>query len=101
MVAHSHHRPVAKTNRRHARRMRHTPTNAERAMWRLLRDRRLAGWKFCLQVPFQTFILDFVCFDQKVVIEIDGSQHMASLHDEKAGCHPEAARLLCLALLEQ
>jgi very-short-patch-repair endonuclease len=58
------------------------PTDAEAAMWRLLRDRRLLQFKFRRQVPFQNFILDFVCFDQRLVIEIDGSQHASSSRDE-------------------
>jgi very-short-patch-repair endonuclease len=77
------HRPVPKVTRGHARRMRHDPTDAERAMWRLLRGRRLADWKFRRQVPFQTFILDFVCFESKVVIEVDGGQHLSSPRDER------------------
>ncbi|MCK1517893.1 endonuclease domain-containing protein [Bradyrhizobium sp. 190] len=62
--------------------MRHEPTDAELAMWRLLRDRRLAQFKFRRQVPFQSFILDFVCFEKRFIIEIDGSQHAASARDE-------------------
>ena len=61
--------------------MRHEPTDAELAMWRLLRDRRLAKYKFRRQVPFQNYILDFVCFEKRVVIEIDGSQHADSVRD--------------------
>ena len=61
--------------------MRHEPTDAERAMWRLLRDRRLSTLKFRRQVPFKNYILDFVCFDKSLVIEIDGSQHAESRGD--------------------
>ena len=50
-------------------------------MWRLLRDRRLALFKFRRQVPFQNFILDFVCFEKRFVIEVDGSQHASSERD--------------------
>ena len=75
------HRPVAKRIRRFAKKMRHEPTDAELAMWRLLRDRRLSQYKFRRQVPFQKFILDFVCFEKRVVIEIDGSQHAESARD--------------------
>jgi len=58
--------------------MRHEPTDAETAMWRLLRDRRLSAFKFRRQVPFKNYILDFVCFEKRLVIEIDGSQHAES-----------------------
>ena len=44
-------------------------------MWRLLRDRQLAQFKFRRHAPFQKFILDFVCFEKRLVIESDGSQH--------------------------
>ena len=52
-------------------------------MWRLLRDRRLALFKFRRQVPFQNFILDFVCFEKRIIIiiEIDDSQHALSKPD--------------------
>jgi very-short-patch-repair endonuclease len=76
-----HHRPTAKRIRNFARRMRREPTDAEAAMWRLLRDRRLAPFKFRRQVPVQDFILDFVCFERRIVIEIDGSQHASSARD--------------------
>jgi len=51
-------------------------------MWRLLRDRRLADFKFRRQVPFRRYVLDFVCFDRRLVVEIDGSQHATSAYDE-------------------
>ena len=50
-------------------------------MWRLFRDRRLALFKFRRQVPFQNFIIDFVCFEKRMIIEIDGSQHASSDRD--------------------
>jgi len=52
-------------------------------MWRLLRARSLVGFKFRRQVPFRNYILDFVCFERRVIIEIDGSQHAESLRDAK------------------
>ena len=73
-----HHRPTAKRIRDFAKTMRREPTEAEARMWKLLRDRRLAKFKFRRQVPFRNFILDFVCFDPRLVIEIDGSQHASS-----------------------
>jgi len=77
----SHHRPTAKRIRNFAKKMRREPTDAEAAMWRLLRHRRLALFKFRRQVPFQGFILDFVCFEKHLIIEIDGSQHASSERD--------------------
>jgi very-short-patch-repair endonuclease len=75
------HRPVAKRIRSFAKAMRREPTDAETAMWRLLRDRRLSKFKFRRQVPFRNYILDFVCLDARLVVEIDGSQHADSERD--------------------
>jgi hypothetical protein len=68
------HRAAAHYIRKFAKNMRREPTDAEAAMWGLLRDRRLAQFKFRRQVPFQNYILDFVCFEQRFVVEVDGSQ---------------------------
>jgi very-short-patch-repair endonuclease len=84
------HRPTAKRIRNFAKRMRHEPTDAELAMWRLLRDRRLGRFKFRRQVPFQDFILDFVCFEKRLIIEIDGSQHASSKRDDARQAVPIA-----------
>ncbi|WP_129607858.1 MULTISPECIES: endonuclease domain-containing protein [Rhodoplanes] len=82
MASAPHHRRVRSGIRDNAKHMRRQPTDAESAMWRLLRNRRLTGLKFRRQVPFRGCILDFVCFDRKLVIEIDGSQHLGSARDE-------------------
>jgi very-short-patch-repair endonuclease len=76
-----HHRPTTKRIRSFAKKMRRESTDAEAAMWRLLRDRRLALFKFRRQVPFQNFILDFICFERRLIIEIDGSQHASPERD--------------------
>ena len=60
----------------HAKHMRHVPTEAESALWRELRAGRLAGYKFKRQQPIGNFIVDFVCFEQKLVVEADGGQHV-------------------------
>ncbi len=44
-------------------------------MWSKLRDRRLLGLKFKRQVPIDRFVVDFVCLDVKLIIEVDGGQH--------------------------
>jgi very-short-patch-repair endonuclease len=76
-----HHRPTAKRIRGFAKKLRREPTDAEAAMWRLLRHRRLALFKFRRQVPLQGFIVDFVCFEKRMIIEIDGSRHASSERD--------------------
>ena len=63
--------------------MRHEPTEAERRMWSILRDRRLGGFKFRRQEVLGAFIVDFLCPARSLVIEIDGSQHSESQRDER------------------
>jgi very-short-patch-repair endonuclease len=58
-----------------ARRLRRDQTDAERRLWFQLRDRRVAGWKFKRQFPLARFVVDFVCIERKLIIEIDGGQH--------------------------
>jgi very-short-patch-repair endonuclease len=66
-----------------ARKLRKNMTDAEHALWRLLRDRRLAGWRFRRQEPIDRYIVDFICFETRLVIEVDGGQHWESKSDEK------------------
>jgi very-short-patch-repair endonuclease len=58
-----------------ARRLRRDQTNAERALWFRLRDRRLQGLKFRRQVTIGHYIADFCCESQRLIIELDGGQH--------------------------
>ncbi|MBE0504975.1 MAG: endonuclease domain-containing protein [Desulfuromonadales bacterium] len=58
-------------------------TDAERAVWKVLRGRQFSGQKFRRQHPFEDYILDFVCLSIKLVIEVDGGQHSSqSEYDE-------------------
>ena len=57
-----------------ARLLRKQSTAAERHLWSALRARRLE-FKFRRQVPLCGYIVDFVCFEKKVIIEVDGGQH--------------------------
>ncbi len=70
-------RTVSLTFRR-ARLLRRERTDAERALWQMLRARRLTGLKFRRQFPVGDFIADFCCRECRLVIELDGSQHMDS-----------------------
>ncbi|MDD2901058.1 MAG: endonuclease domain-containing protein [Syntrophales bacterium] len=58
-----------------ARVLRKNMTDAESRLWYHLRDRQLGGWKFRRQHPVGPFIVDFICLEKKVVIELDGGQH--------------------------
>jgi very-short-patch-repair endonuclease len=64
-----------------ARALRRNATDAERAMWRLLRDRRLGGAKFRRQVPIGPFVADFASIEHRLVVELDGGQHAESWSD--------------------
>ncbi|WP_429187970.1 endonuclease domain-containing protein [Aeromonas veronii] len=68
-----------------AKRLRRDATQAEQKMWQQLRNRRLAGLKFRRQMPIGPYVVDFICLEQGLVIEVDGSQHdeqAARKHDE-------------------
>lgn len=61
--------------RHRARELRKAQTPAEHDLWQQLRAKRFSGFKFRRQQVIGNYIVDFVCFDQKLVIELDGSQH--------------------------
>jgi len=58
-----------------ARRLRRKQTWAEKALWRLLRDRRFSGYKFRRQHPLGEYYLDFYCAEARLVLETDGFGH--------------------------
>ena len=58
-----------------ARELRNNSTETERLLWRFLRNRQIEGVKFRRQQPIEAYIVDFVSFDKKIVIELDGGQH--------------------------
>lgn len=78
--------------------MRKEPTESEKALWRLLRNKRLAGWKFKRQQGIGRYIVDFVCFEARLIVEADGSQHIDSDYDAKrdAWLQAQGFRLLRL-----
>jgi very-short-patch-repair endonuclease len=61
--------------RTHAKSLRIGMTDAERRLWTRLRLEQL-GVKFRRQHPLGTYVLDFVCLEPKLVVEVDGSQHL-------------------------
>jgi adenine-specific DNA-methyltransferase len=58
-----------------ARALRRCSPDAERLLWRHLRDRRLGGHKFRRQHPVVGFFADFACVEAHLIIELDGGQH--------------------------
>lgn len=58
-----------------ARLLRKSSTDAEQLLWYKLRNRQFLGIKFRRQQPLESFIVDFISFERKLIIEIDGGQH--------------------------
>jgi very-short-patch-repair endonuclease len=75
--------PLAAKSR--ARAMRRAPTDAERRLWHALRDRRMQTVKFRRQAPIGADIVDFLCVQHQLVVEVDGSQHAENRRDEARG----------------
>jgi very-short-patch-repair endonuclease len=70
---------VKKTQR--ARGLRRQSTNAELKLWNRLRSRSIDGHKFVRQEPIGPYIVDFVCRERRLVIEVDGGQHATDKRD--------------------
>jgi very-short-patch-repair endonuclease len=65
--------------RQRARSLRSAATDAERKLWASLRAHRLRGWKFRRQQPIGPYVVDFICFERRLIVEVDGSQHAQML----------------------
>ena len=61
--------------RARARGLRKNPTKAEKLLWSQLRFWQVDGYKFRRQQPLGKYIVDFVCLEKKLIIELDGGQH--------------------------
>ena len=64
-----------------ARRLRRDSTSVEARLWNKLRSRAIDGHKFVRQQPLGRYIVDFVCRERRLVIEVDGGQHAESSTD--------------------
>ena len=64
------------------RQLRANTTDAETKLWFAVRDRRLAGFKFVRQKSIGPYIVDFVCRDRKLIVEVDGGQHAENAGDQ-------------------
>lgn len=67
------------TLRQKAKALRNNMTDAEKRLWIDLRRRRLLGCKFRRQQPLGSYIVDFVCLSERLIIELDGGQHAREL----------------------
>jgi very-short-patch-repair endonuclease len=68
-------RPISDFKRKTAKNLRANTTAAEDILWRHLRRLELTGSHFRRQVPIGPYVADFACLKQRLIIEVDGSQH--------------------------
>ena len=66
---------ISEVSTARARELRANMTDVERWLWSQLRSRQFGSYKFRRQQPIGPYVVDFVCFEKKVVIELDGGQH--------------------------
>jgi len=70
--------------RERARELRKNPTEAEQALWKHLRMCQLEGHKFRRQQPLGRYIVDFVCLEKRLIVELDGGQHAEQVLSDTA-----------------
>jgi very-short-patch-repair endonuclease len=58
-----------------AQKLRTRLTDAEHKLWNQIRSRQIMGFKFRRQAPIGKYIVDFICFERKLILELDGGQH--------------------------
>ena len=75
---------------RRAHELRRDQTEAEGQLWRRLRNRALGGFKFVRQEPIGPYFADFVCREEKLVIEIDGATHSTDYERRRDGAREQA-----------
>ncbi len=82
--------------RQFTKNLRQNMTDAEQLLWKHLRAHRMDGQKFRRQQPVGPYIVDFVHFAQRLIIEADGGQHTGSAHDDvrDAWLHSQGFRVL-------
>ena len=81
------------------RQLRRNSTDAEAAVWTLLRAKRFAGFKFRRQYPCGPYILDFYCPARRLAIELDGGQHFEAttqIYDEQRSVYLRNCRIVVL-----
>ena len=70
--------------------LRKNQTDAEKLLWRHLRNRQIANSKFRRQHEIGSYIVDFICIEQLLIIEIDGGQHAEQItYDAKRTAYLE------------
>jgi very-short-patch-repair endonuclease len=74
---------VSRTMRSRARSLRRDSTDAERIIWNAVRAHRMNGASFRRQTPVGPFVVDFLCHEAKLIVEIDGGQHFEAAHQKR------------------
>ncbi|HWR78472.1 MAG TPA: endonuclease domain-containing protein [Thiobacillus sp.] len=72
--------PYRKTLKEPARSLRTNMTDAEQVLWHHMRRKQIQNVQFYRQKPLRSFIVDFYCPAAKLVVELDGSQHLETVH---------------------
>lgn len=67
--------PISKETRDRSRELRANSTKAERLLWKHLGKKQLADLHFRRQVPLGPYFADFLCYEVKLIVEVDGGQH--------------------------
>jgi very-short-patch-repair endonuclease len=80
---HNNMRETEKPLQAFARALRADATNTERTLWQRLRRQQLGGYRFRRQVIIQSYIADFACLERKLVVELDGGQHMEATQQDR------------------
>ncbi|MDR3490577.1 MAG: DUF559 domain-containing protein [Gammaproteobacteria bacterium] len=71
----------------HLRELRQNTTDAEKRLWYFLRAKRLKGYKFRRQHLIYPFIVDFICLEKKLIVELNGGQHAEQLDYDMKRTH--------------
>lgn len=66
-----------------ARTLRKNQTEAEKWLWRNLRNRELGGFKFRRQYGIGKYIVDFICTEKNLIVELDGGQHALQVEQDE------------------
>lgn len=70
---------IGEKQKTYIKNLRQNQTDAEKVLWFNIRAKRFQGLKFKRQQAIDKYIVDFVCFDRKLILEIDGGQHNDNL----------------------
>ena len=79
------HRKVSKSLGSNAKRLRGTMTDAEKRLWAAVRAHRFHGFHFRRQVPIAGHVVDFVCQERRLIVEVDGATHSTDAEQARDG----------------